>query len=73
MINIRDEDILRKIGANVRIARMSRGVTQEKLAEEAGISQIQISRIESGNVNPTVCTIQRIIVALEISVNDIFS
>ena len=72
MHKVRDEKILRKFGENLRSARLSQGITQEKLAEEAGISQIQITRIETGRLNTSVCTIQRIIDALEISANDLF-
>lgn len=36
------------IGRNVRAARLARGWTQERLAEETGLASVQISRIEHG-------------------------
>jgi len=37
--------------------RVARGMTQQQLSEKSGIGQSEISRIESGAVNPTVATV----------------
>ena len=47
-------------------ARHQSGLTQKELAEKTGIDQAAISRIESGNANPTLNTLDRGIVGLEI-------
>lgn len=72
MQNIRDEEILRKFGDNLRRVRLAKGKTQEQLAEDAGISQVQIARIENGKINTSLCTIQRLLDGLGVKANELF-
>jgi len=41
-------------------ARKATGLTQSQLAERAGISQGDISKIETGNANPSLNTLKRL-------------
>lgn len=41
-------------------ARRETGLTQRELAEKSGISQADICKIETGNGNPTLKTLQRL-------------
>ena len=41
-------------------ARRSSGLTQKQLAERTGIAQADISKLESGNGNPSLRTLQRL-------------
>lgn len=41
-------------------ARKSTGLTQKQLSEKTGISQADISKLESGNTNPSLRTLQRL-------------
>ena len=41
-------------------ARQARNITQKQLAEITGISQADISRLENGNANPSLSTLQKI-------------
>lgn len=41
-------------------ARKALGMTQKELSEATGIAQADISRLESGNVNPSLRTLQRL-------------
>ena len=41
-------------------ARHEAGLTQKELAERTGLQQANISRIENGNGNPSVATLNRI-------------
>ncbi len=41
-------------------ARRSCGLTQKQLAERTGIAQADISKLESGNGNPSLRTLQRL-------------
>ena len=41
-------------------ARKSAGLTQKQLAEKTGITQADISKLESGNANPSLRTLQRL-------------
>lgn len=41
-------------------ARKSTGLTQKQLSERTGIAQADISKLESGNGNPSLRTLQRL-------------
>ena len=41
-------------------ARKSTGLTQKQLSERTGIAQADISKLESGNGNPSIRTLQRL-------------
>ncbi len=41
-------------------ARKESGLTQKQLSERTGIAQADISKLESGNANPSVRTLQRL-------------
>lgn len=41
-------------------ARKASGLTQKDLAERSGIAQADISKIETGNANPSLKTLQRL-------------
>ena len=41
-------------------ARKSAGLTQKQLAERTGIAQSDISKLETGNANPSLTTLRRL-------------
>ena len=41
-------------------ARKAKGMTQKQLAEATGINQADISKLERGNANPSLRTLQRL-------------
>ena len=41
-------------------ARKENGLTQKQLSDRTGITQADISRLESGNANPSLRTLQRL-------------
>lgn len=41
-------------------ARKASGLTQKELAERTGIAQGDISKLENGNANPSIRTLQRL-------------
>lgn len=41
-------------------ARKSAGLTQKELAQRTGIAQSDISKLETGNANPSLKTLQRL-------------
>lgn len=45
-------------------ARLGKKLTQEQLAEKAGVSRVVVARLESGTTNPTYDTINRVAAAL---------
>jgi len=67
-------EILRKFGKNVRLERVRQDITQEKLAEMAGLSCFShIGKIERGEMNPTLTTILAIMNALKIPFENLFN
>jgi DNA-binding XRE family transcriptional regulator len=48
-------------GVRLRLVRDALGLTQNEAAEIAGVTQADISRIESGQVSPTVDRMSRIL------------
>jgi predicted transcriptional regulator len=50
---------------DIKTARVRLGITQMQLAKEAGVSQSVIAKIESGRIDPSFSTAQRIFSALE--------
>ena len=59
-----------QIGALIRRRRKSLGVDQNRLAELAGISTHTLSNIETGNGNPTLGSLNKVleVLGLELSV-----
>lgn len=45
-------------------ARQERGISQYKLEELSGVKQSAIARLERGNINPTIGTIQKLLAPL---------
>ncbi len=72
MINLRDEKYIKEFGINLRKIRLSKDLTQEELANSSDVSLPQITRIERGIVNPTICTIKCIAKGLGIKTNELF-
>jgi transcriptional regulator with XRE-family HTH domain len=65
-------DIPGNVGQRVRALRADHGVTARRLAELAGFSPGYLSRLETGQVNPTISTLIRIMDALGEPVTRLF-
>jgi len=62
----------RRLGKRIRRYRKALGWTQEQLARAAGISRVNLSRIECGKgTSPTFATLQRIAAALKVDAFDL--
>ncbi len=72
MHKVRNEEVMRLFGRNVHRIRKLRGYTQEFLAEEAQISQVQVARIEAGKLNTSISTVASLAKALSVDVNEFF-
>ncbi len=65
--------ILEYFGVRVRELRKQRGLSQEKLAELAGVHRTYIGMIERAEKNLTLTNIERISKALDTKIAEIFS
>ena len=63
----------RNIGINVARMRKEAGMTQEALAEKAGIQRETVSRIENGLRCPRTCTVQQLAAALLCDPNALYT
>lgn len=62
-----------RFGASIKTRRLSKSMSQEELAQQSGLHPTYISQIEQGKRNITLATIEKLALALEISITDIFS
>lgn len=72
MHKVRSEKVMSTFGKNVLRIRLENGLTQEQLADEAGISQVQVARIESGKLNTSISTVVAIADALNTDIGNLF-
>ena len=71
MTLIRDEKLLKLFGTRLRKLRLEREMSQYQLADVANINRSQVIDIENGSVNPSLCTLQVLAEALEITLPDL--
>lgn len=67
------DDILRLFGERLRELRTARGLSQERLAELAGLDRNYIGQIERAERNVALVNIIRIAKALGIDASDLFT
>jgi transcriptional regulator with XRE-family HTH domain len=67
----RADDPQPALGAAIRELREKRGVTQETLAYESGVTVGTLSLIERGKSNPAWGTVKRIASALDVKMGEI--
>lgn len=58
-------------GANFKAARLAAGVSQEAVADSAGLGRAHISRIEAGSINITLETASKLAVAVGADARDL--
>jgi len=66
MTKVRDSKLLVQFGKRLKEIRISKGLSQEQLANDADIPINQIGRIERGEINPSLSTLNSIAKACEI-------
>lgn len=60
------------IAANVRRIRVALGVSQERLAFDAGVDRSYLGGMERGEANPTVDVLERIATTLGVPLSELF-
>lgn len=66
-----DEDIRIRFGRRLREVRQQRGLSQEKLAADAGLARNFISMVETGQRNVTIATVSKLAQALNCRMADL--
>jgi transcriptional regulator with XRE-family HTH domain len=59
--------LVQTFARNVRERRLALGISQEALAEAAGVHRTYVGMIERGEKNVTIYNIERIAIALDVS------
>lgn len=65
--------VLRALGERVRARRLSLGLSQEQLAERAGLHRNYVGGIEQGRRNVATVNLVRLAVALELDPGDLLT
>jgi transcriptional regulator with XRE-family HTH domain len=65
-------DIREKFGFAIKAKRAELKISQEQLAEKAGLHRTYVGDIERGERNPSLINIERIAKALGFSLSDLF-
>jgi transcriptional regulator with XRE-family HTH domain len=63
--------VSKKIGRRTRQIRIEKGLTQEKLALDAGLNRAYIGYIERGERNPSTETLAKIAKVLKVPLKDL--
>ena len=66
------EAVLIALGRKIQALRKERNLSQEQLADMAGVHRTYIGMIERAEKNITLCNIERIAKALEVNIKDLF-
>lgn len=69
---IDNNSIQKKFGSRVRILRKKAGFSQESFADKCGFHRTYMGCIERGEKNLTIVNIEKISLALNISISDLF-
>ena len=68
-LDITKEELLKKFGFNVKIARMKKGLTQEQLSEMMHVHLTYLAKIETGKINMSLGKILELAKVLNIDIN----
>ena len=60
-----------RIGAHIKAIRAQRQISQQALARATGVSRTHLSRIENGNICPSLSTLMRVLCGRTLGLNAI--
>lgn len=69
---IKIDEIDKKVELNIRLERVKRGISQEILADMAGIARFTMGIIERGEQSPSLQTVAKVANALQIDIYKLF-
>lgn len=71
--SVQDKKIIRNVGLRIKFLRNQKGLSQDRLAIEAEIPKNQIGRIERSEINTSLVTLNRISLALNVDIAELFN
>ena len=63
---------LKKLGDKLRLFRLNKNISQEKLAEITNLDRTYISSLERGQRNPSFLILKKLAECLDVNPNDFF-
>lgn len=66
-------DVRKKIGLRIKTIRAEKSISQKDLAYSSDIDRSYIASVENGNRNISIVNIEKITIALDISLTDFFN
>ena len=72
MVITKMNKIEQRLGDQLKIVRLKKGLTQEQLAELSGLHRTYIGSVERGERNITVKNLYKILLAMNCSLGDFF-
>jgi transcriptional regulator with XRE-family HTH domain len=69
----KDSVFLKKLGERIKQIRKEKGIKQKDLGYSLDIEKSNMSRIESGNTNPTIILLKKIAEELNVSINELIN
>ena len=70
---IMDKEVLKQVGARIRVLRKEKGLSQEALGEKGGFHFSYIGQIERGEKNVALLNLAKIADALEVNLLQLFA
>lgn len=64
--------ITEKVGTRIKEIRTCQGMSQEKLAHRAQLDRTYLTGVEQGKRNLSIKSLEKILIALEVSFEDFF-
>jgi transcriptional regulator with XRE-family HTH domain len=65
------QDVQKAVGLRIKAARNRKGITQDQLAELAGLNRVHLFRLETGRQSMTLRTLKIIADALDVKMRDL--
>jgi len=70
-MNNKIDELSKRFGKKIKIERINKEISQEKLAELAGLHRTTLGTIENGKTSPTLDTIAKIANALNLTISEL--
>lgn len=72
-MSLSKEELILRVGKRVREIRLSKGLTLERVAFDAGIDYSQLSRIELGKINTSIYQIYIVSKSLDVPMPELLN
>ncbi|MFB5267603.1 helix-turn-helix domain-containing protein [Paenibacillus enshidis] len=70
---MKDKEVLKLVGARIRVLRKEKGLSQETLGEKGGFHFSYIGQIERGEKNVSLLNLAKIAAALDVNLIQLFA